>query len=137
MKKFFVRSIPSLFLALTWAGALVYLLLSRLMPAEHNPVQLFDRSDPQLHSANMDLVRSLGFVEQPSLYPQSYHDKEWPVVVSAVSKDNMESFFEFMQNFHVYLDQRKLVVYSLSLSDEQKLRVCGLIMIYDICDWNA
>ena len=68
------------------------------------------------------LLEDLGFVAQPRLYPQSYHDDRWglPVFVTAVAASDLPIFPGFLYSMAKYFPDKKLVVYNLDLNNDQK-----------------
>ena len=67
------------------------------------------------------LIEELGFVQNPRLFPQAYHDDEnLPVVITAADTDTYPDLMLFLKSFRLYFPEKRLVVYNLGFGSAER-----------------
>ena len=79
------------------------------------------------------LLEELGFVQNPRLFPQAYHDDEnIPVVIAAVDSESYPELMLFLKSFRLYFPEKRLVVYNLGLTGAERDSVRYAVHTYTL-----
>jgi hypothetical protein len=111
------------FLILTGFASLSYVILRQVQSEEGHVPRTLSLDGIYLPEPGMEaeLFVSLGFVPEPRLYPQSYHQgTELPVFVIAIGPDDIYNFHRFLGTFRIYFREKRLVVYNLGITGAER-----------------
>ena len=115
------------FFACVVFSTIVYLLLGLLSDGQlHMKSNVESFEAPVVRYENgwyggQTLIEELGFVQNPRLFPQAYHDDEnLPVVITAADSDAYPDLMLFLKSFRLYFPEKRLVVYNLGFSSAER-----------------
>jgi len=109
---------------IAWIGIAIILLFLQRSNRNVNIPHIANFQSPLLKQAHGSptLLSDLGFVFNPRLFPQSYHDElsDLPVFVGAVSSDILTDFLHMVSTLRIFYPDKKLVVYNMNLDREEQ-----------------
>ena len=116
----------SCFVTLVWMSSLIYYLLALVLDVQLHKHKMLHGF--RVDANTFDLMKDIGFSDNPNLYPQAYHDDNIPVFVMTLEFWQYKEFIPFLRSMKMYYSDKKFVIFNINLTPEQLEVVC---IIYD------
>ena len=115
------------FIACVLFALIVYYILGMLSDTQLHTKTDVDSFQPPASAyqgvwyGGQTLLEELGFVQNPRLFPQAYHDDEnIPVVITAADSESYPELILFLKSFRLYFPEKRLVVYNMGLTGAER-----------------